>query len=77
MPMTPLAMGAAKASAYRDAPPNSLLTSGMTVVTARDSNATRNTRENIPTVIQRYWGAKRPSGAFAPDPAADKDMIRA
>jgi hypothetical protein len=53
MPITPVASGPAKASAYRPAPPSSRLTTGMTVVTARDSNAARNTRAQAPTVTSR------------------------
>ena len=54
MPMTPVARGPANASAYSRSPPRSALTVGMTVVTASDSNAPRNTSAHAPMVIQTY-----------------------
>ena len=53
MPITPVASGPAKASAYRLAPSRSRLTTGMMVVTASDSNAARNTRAHAPMVTHR------------------------
>ena len=55
MPMTPVARGPANASAYSRSPPRSALTVGITVVTARDSNAPRNTSAHAPIVIHTCW----------------------
>ena len=51
MPTTPLASGAAKASAYRDCRSRALATVGITVVTARASNATDAISANMPIVV--------------------------
>ena len=53
MPITAVASGPAKASAYRLAPSRSVLTTGMTVVTANDSKAPRKTSAQEPMVIHR------------------------
>ncbi|GAA0207959.1 hypothetical protein GCM10008944_27420 [Cytobacillus oceanisediminis] len=46
------AIGAAKATAYAPSPSRSRATSGITVMTASDSKATRNARAKSPTVVR-------------------------
>src|SRR5690625_2271387 len=49
--------GPPNARAYRSAPCSSCAITGMTVVTARFSNATMKMRANIPIVVHRFSGA--------------------
>ncbi len=59
MPTTPLASGAAKASAYSPTPSSSRATVGMIVVTAVASKATKAQSANMPIVVATYVGDSR------------------
>lgn len=61
MPMTLVARVPAKATAYSAAPSRSALTRGMTVVTAKDCVAARNTIATAPSVTQTCSGAQIPA----------------
>ncbi len=61
MPMTLVARVPANATAYNAAPSRSALTSGMTVVTASDCVAARNTMATAPSVTQMCSGAQIPA----------------
>ena len=60
MPTTPLASGAANASAYRPRPSRSRLIVGMTVVTAIASKALNAISAKTAIVVARYAGARMP-----------------
>ena len=62
MPTTLPSMNALNTHPYRSSPPRSLATTGMTVTTARASEAMKVMVSTRPVVSVRRAGAHRPSG---------------